>query len=98
MRSFHVFYCFGLSQSTFICLKSTMETSITEKKQININQSHKHLSDFLKDRSQNSFFKSPPKKEKIQNAISSFNSNKSVGPNSISTRILKLLKNDISSI
>ena len=33
----------------------------------------------------------------MQNIISPLNSNKSVGPNSIPTRILKLLKNDIST-
>ena len=36
-------------------------------------------------------------KAEIENVISSLDSNKSVGPNSISTKILKLLKNDISS-
>ena len=57
----------------------------------------KHFSDFLKDKNQNSFFLSPTNKYEIQNVISSVNSNKSVGPKSIPTRILKLLKNDIST-
>ena len=69
--------------------------SIAEK--VNINYSHKHFFDFLKDKNQNSFFLSPTNKYEIQNVISSLNSNKSVGPNSIPTRILKLLKNDIST-
>ena len=66
--------------------------SIAEKTKVSINYSHKHFSDFLKDKNQNSFFQSPTSKQKIQNIISSLNSNQSVGPNSIPTRILKLLK------
>ena len=71
--------------------------SIAEKTKVNINYSHKHFSDFLNDKNQNSFFLSPANKYEIQNVISSLNSNKSVGPNSMPTRILKLLKNDIST-
>ena len=71
--------------------------SIAEKTKVNINYSNKNFSDFLKDKNQNSFFLSPTNKYEIQNVISSLNSNKSVGPNSIPTRILKLLKNDIST-
>ena len=54
----------------------------------------KHFSDFLKDKNQNYFFHSPANKYEIQN-IFSLNSNKSAVPNSIPTRILELLKNDI---
>ena len=57
----------------------------------------KHFSDFLKSRSNISFFVSPTDKTEIENVISSLDSNKSVRPNSIPTKILKLLKNDISS-
>ena len=39
----------------------------------------------------------PADKTEIENVISSLDSNKSVGPNSIPTKILKLLKNDIFS-
>ena len=67
-----------------------------EKTKENINPSNKHFSDFLKNRTQNSFFLSPTNKSEIQN-ISSLDSNKSVGPNSIPAKILKLLKNAISS-
>ena len=70
---------------------------IAEKTKENINPSHKHFSDFLKNRTQNSFFLRPTNKSEIQNMISSLDSNKSVGPNSIPTKILKLLKNDIFS-
>ena len=64
--------------------------TIAEKTKENINPSHKHFSEFLKNRTQNSFFL-------CANIISSLDSNKSVGPNSIPTKILTLLKNDISS-
>ena len=43
------------------------------------------------------FFVSPTDKTEIEDVISSFDSNKSVGPNSIPTKILKLLKDYISS-
>ena len=71
--------------------------TIAEKTKENINPSHKHFSHFLKNRHHNSFFLSPTSKSEILSIISSLNSNKSVGPNSIPIKILKLLKNDISS-
>ena len=40
---------------------------------------------------------SPTDKKEIENVISSLDSHKSVGPNSIPSKILKLLKNDISN-
>ena len=52
---------------------------------------------FLKNRSNISFFVRPADKTETENVISSLDSNKSVGPNSIPTKILKLLKNYISS-
>ena len=52
----------------------------------------KHLSNFLKNRSHDSFFLSFTDKYEIINIISSLNSKKSVGPNSIPTKIPKLLK------
>ena len=72
-------------------------SSISNNTKCNISYSHKHFSDFLKNRSNISFFVSPTDKKKIENVISSLDSNKSVGPNSIPTKVLKLLKNDISS-
>ena len=62
-----------------------------------ISFSHKHFSDFLKNRSNISFFVSPADKIEIESIISSLNSKKSVGPTSIPTKILKLLKNSNSS-
>ena len=71
--------------------------SIACKTKLTISFSHKHFSDFLKNRSNISFFVRPTDKSEIENIISSLDSNKLVGPNSIPIKILKLLKNDISS-
>ena len=62
-----------------------------------LNISFLHFPEFLKNISNTSSFISPTGKTEIRNIISSLDSNKSVGPNSIHTKILKLLKNDISS-
>ena len=56
---------------------------LLKKTKENINPTVKHFSEFQKSRT--------------QNIISSFDSKKSVGPNSIPTKIFNLLKNDISS-
>ena len=72
-------------------------SSIATKTKLNISFLHKHFSDFLKNRSNISFFVSPTDKTEIENGISSLDSNKSFGPNSIPTKILKLLKSYISS-
>ena len=72
-------------------------SSIATKTKLNISFSHKHYSDFLKNRSNISFFVSPTDKTKIEDVIFSLDFNKPVGPNSIPTKILKLFKNDISS-
>ena len=47
--------------------------------------------------SHNSFFLSPTEKYEINNIISSLESNKSIGTNSIPTKIVKPLENDIST-
>ena len=60
---------------------------------LHISFSYKHFSDFLTNRSNISFFVSPTDKKEIENIISSLNSNKSVGPNSIPTKVLKLQQN-----
>ena len=71
--------------------------TIAEKTKENINPLHKNFSDFLKNRHQSFFFLSPTNKSKIQNITSLLDSNKSVRPNSIPIKILKVLKNNISS-
>ena len=72
-------------------------TSIAAKTKESIKYSHKHFSNFLKNRSDDSFFLSPTDKYEIINIISSLDPIKSTGPNSIPTKILRLLKNDIST-
>ena len=60
-------------------------SSIADKTKLNISFSHKYFSDFLKNRSNISFFVSPTDKTAIENVISSLDSNKSVETNSIPT-------------
>ena len=73
-------------------------SSIASKTNLNISFSSKHFSDFLKNRSITSFFVIPTDKTEIENVISSLDSNKSVGPNSIPSKIWKLLKNFQSTV
>ena len=57
---------------------------------------HKHFSDYLSNESSSTIFLQPTDKEEIANIISSLNSNKTSGPNSIPHRTLFLLINEIS--
>ena len=68
--------------------------SIAEKARASLNYSHKYFSEYKENNSSNSFILSPTNKNEISSIISSFNPNKSVGPNSI-PKILKLLKDQI---
>ena len=54
--------------------------------------SHKHFSDYLSNENSSTTFLQTTDKEEIANIISSLNSNKASGPNSIPYRILFLLK------
>ena len=67
--------------------------SIAETTKKSIKYTHKHFSDSESD---STIFLQPTDKEEIANIISSLNSSKASGPNSIPYRILFLLKNDIS--
>ena len=67
-------------------------TSIAETTKRNVKYSHKHFSDYLSNRNSSTIFLQPTYKEEIANIISSLNSNKASGPNSIPYRILFLLK------
>ena len=58
--------------------------------------SAKHYTDYLSSTNTNTFFLTPTDKNEISFIISSLDSHKSSGPNSIPVKILKLLKNDIS--
>ena len=70
--------------------------SIAETTKKSIKYSHKHFSDYLSNGSSSTIFLQPTNKEEIANIISSLNSNKTSGPNSIPYRVLFLLKNEIS--
>ena len=73
-------------------------SNISNKRKLKISFSrHLHYSDFLKNRPNISLLITPADKTEIENAISSLDSSKSVGSNCIPTKVLKLLKNDISS-
>ena len=56
---------------------------------------HKHFSDYLSNENSSTIILQPTDKEEIANIISSLNSNKAFGPNSIPYKILFLLKNEI---
>ena len=71
-------------------------TSIAKKTNSNIKFSPKHYTDYLSHTNTNTFFLTPTDKNEISFIISSLDSHKSSGPNSIPVKILKLLKNDIS--
>ena len=68
------------------CIKSSIKYS-----------RNKLFFDFLLQIDKNSFSTNPTDKTEIKNIILSLDHLKSVGPNSISTKILKLLRNDIST-
>ena len=71
-------------------------SSIAEKTKSNIKFSPKHYTDYLSSTNTNTFFLTPADKNEIAFIISSLDSHRSSGPNSIPVKILKLLKNDIS--
>ena len=70
--------------------------SVAETTKKSIKYLHKHFSDYLSNESISTLFLQPTDREEIVNIITSLNSNKASGPNSIPYRILFLLKNEIS--
>ena len=70
--------------------------SIAEATKKSIKYSHKHFSDYLSNESIITLFLQPTDREEIVNIITSLNSNKASGSNSIPYRILLLLKIEIS--
>ena len=69
--------------------------SIAETTKKPIKYSHKHFSDYFSNESSSTIFLQPTNKEELAN-ISSLNSNKASGSDSIPYGILLLLKNEIS--
>ena len=70
--------------------------SIAETTKKSIKYSHKHFTDYLSNQNDSTIFLQPTDKKEIANIISSLNSSKVSGPNSIPYRILFLLKNEVS--
>ena len=69
---------------------------IAETTKATIKYSHKDFSDYLSNENSSAIFLQPTDKEEIANIISSLNSNKVSGPNSIPHKILFVLKNETS--
>ena len=69
--------------------------SIAETTKKSIKYSHKHFSDYLSNESISTLFLQPTDREEIVNIITSLNSNKASGPNSIPYRILFRKINEI---
>ena len=62
-----------------------------QKTQAKINFSKKSSMNYLYHPNKHTLFKTPTSPDKIINIIASLDSNKSIGPNSLPTKILKLL-------
>ena len=67
-----------------------------EKTQAKIKHSHKMYTDYLSNKNPDTFFLSPTNKEEFKFILSSLDINKSTGPYSIPSKVLNVLKNDIS--
>ena len=61
-----------------------------------LKHSHKKYTDHLSNESPDKFFLSPINKEEIKFILSSLDINKSTGPYSIPSKVLNMLKNNIS--
>ena len=72
-------------------------SSFAEKTQSKTRFSNKNYIDYLHGENFNSFFITPTDSQEVISFIPSLSDNKSSGPNSIPTRILKLLKKDFST-
>ena len=72
-------------------------SSTAEKTKANIKCSNKSFQDFLHHPNEESLFITLTDAHEVNLIISLLNSNKSTGPNSLPTKILKQLKNEIST-
>ena len=72
-------------------------SSIAKKTKTNFKFSNKSFQDFLHLLNEDSLFITPTDAHEVNLIISSLNSDKSTGPNSLLTKILKPLKNEIST-
>ena len=72
-------------------------SSVAEKTKADIEFSNKSFQDLLHHPNSETLFITPTDAHEVNLIISSLNSDKSTDPNSLPTKILKLLKNDIST-
>ena len=75
--------------------KSTFLPVLTKNIQKRIFPTKKHFSNYLKDPITDTFFISPTTPEEVYKSIQELQVNKSSGPNSIPTKILKLAKDSL---
>ena len=68
---------------------------IAEKTKTKIRFSNKSSDEFLQHSNEKSFYLKPTSSDEMVNLISSLNESKSAGPNSLITKILKHLKNNV---
>ena len=88
----------SLKDSTSTVPSTIIEDNISlTKLNSSVKYSRNKFFDFLPQININSFFINPNDKTEIKNIILSFHPLKSIVPNSIPTKILKLLSNDIST-
>ena len=78
-------------------LSITISLQLLTKPNLTFHFHIEHFCDFLKNRFKVSSFLRSTDKTGTEDVIFSLDSNESVGSNSVPTKILKLLKNDISS-
>ena len=71
-------------------------STVGEKTQAKIKHSHKKYTDYLSNENPDIFFLSPTNKEEIKFILSTLEINKSTGPYSIPSKVLNMLKIDIS--
>ena len=71
-------------------------STVAEKTKAKIRFSNKLFDGFLQHSNENPFFLKPTSSHEIINLISSLNESKSVGPNNLPTKILKLFTKDVS--
>ena len=71
-------------------------STIAEKTKAKFRFSNKSFDEFLQHPNENSFFLRQTSSDELTNLILPLNERKSVCPNGLPTKILKLLKNDIS--
>ena len=71
-------------------------STTAEKTKAKFRFSNKSFDEFLQHPNENCFFLRPTSSDEITNLVLLLNESKSVGPNGLPTKILNLLKNDIS--